>query len=174
MHLAPSGKSFFIVDYHIKVECFICFHPQTDKHFRVRMLSLLVGRAAYVWRSYCRSEYAVQLRNPLICKQSRKRWILLVGALLLASFAGAVPVTLFPSSSTAVIAAFVGMTVCAFGKSFEPWKKSSAMVLVGALFAGGMLTAFQYRIHAFTGWVTCPYLCSRCVCIPSFHEEKVA
>ena len=46
------------------------------------------------------------------------------------------------------------MTVCAFGKAFEPWKKSSAMVLIGALFAGGMFTAFQYRIHAFTGWVT--------------------
>ena len=29
-----------------------------------------------------------------------------------------------------------------------------SMVLVGALFAGGMLTAFQYRIHTFNGWIT--------------------
>ena len=75
------------------------------------------------------------------------------GRLLLASLAGAVPVTLFPTSSIAVIVAFLGMTVCAFGKVFEPWKRSAAMVLVGALFAGGMLTAFQYRIHAFNGWI---------------------
>ena len=39
------------------------------------------------------------------------------------------------------------MTVCAFGKAFEPWKKSATMVLIGAVFAGGLLTAFQYRIH---------------------------
>ena len=44
--------------------------------------------------------------------------------LLLASFIGAVPVTLFPSSLIAVIISFFGMTICAFGKAFEPWKKS--------------------------------------------------
>ena len=74
--------------------------------------------------------------------------------LLLASFVGAIPVTIFPHSSIAVIIAFFGMTFCAFGKVFEPWKKSATMVLVGSLFAGGMLTAFQYRIHAFSGWLT--------------------
>lgn len=76
------------------------------------------------------------------------------GRLLLASFVGAVPVTLLPSSSIVVIATFFGMTVCAFGRAFEPWKKSAAMVFIGALFAGGMLTALQYRLHGFTGWMT--------------------
>ncbi|MCZ2258864.1 sigma-E processing peptidase SpoIIGA [Sporosarcina sp. G11-34] len=74
--------------------------------------------------------------------------------LVLASFVGAVPVTLFPTSSIVVIITFIGMTVCAFGRTFEPWKKSASMVLVGALFAGGMLTAFQYRIHTFNDWIT--------------------
>ena len=67
--------------------------------------------------------------------------------LFLASFVGALPVTFFPSSVIAVIASFIAMTICAFGISFEPWKKSASVVLIGALFAGGMLTAFQYQIQ---------------------------
>lgn len=67
--------------------------------------------------------------------------------LLLASFIGALPVTFFPSSVIAVVVAFIGMTVCAFGKAFEPWKKSATMVLIGAVFAGGLLTAFHFRIQ---------------------------
>lgn len=80
-------------------------------------------------------------------QSSRKR-------LLLASFIGAIPVTLFPASTLAVFAAFVGMTGWAFGKVVDSWKKSVAIVLIGALFAGGMLTAFQYRIHTVSGWMT--------------------
>jgi stage II sporulation protein GA (sporulation sigma-E factor processing peptidase) len=71
------------------------------------------------------------------------------GRLLFASFAGALPVTIFPSSIIAVILSFFGMTICAFGKTFEPWKRSATMVLIGAVFAGGLLTAFQFRINAF-------------------------
>ncbi|WP_438316922.1 sigma-E processing peptidase SpoIIGA [Sporosarcina sp. FA9] len=74
--------------------------------------------------------------------------------LLLASFVGALPVTLFPASFIVVIGAFLGMTVCAFGRAYESWKKSAVVVLVGALFAGGMLTAFQYRIHEILGSYT--------------------
>ncbi len=69
------------------------------------------------------------------------------GRLLFASFAGAVPVVIFPSSASVVVLSFICMTVCAFGKAFELWKKSATMVLIGAVFAGGLLTAFQYRIH---------------------------
>ncbi|MFJ7933060.1 sigma-E processing peptidase SpoIIGA [Sporosarcina sp. NPDC096371] len=69
------------------------------------------------------------------------------GRLLFASFVGALPVTIFPSSAIAVVLSFMGMTLCAFGKAFEPWKKSAAMVLVGAVFAGGLLTAFHFRIQ---------------------------
>ena len=39
------------------------------------------------------------------------------------------------------------MTYCAFGKAFEPWKKSATIVLIGAVFAGGLLTAFHFRIE---------------------------
>lgn len=74
--------------------------------------------------------------------------------LLYASFVGAVPVTFFPSSAVAVIASFLGMTVCAFGRAFGPWKKSAGIVLIGAVFAGGLLTAFQYRIHTPNGKVS--------------------
>lgn len=70
------------------------------------------------------------------------------GRLLFASLTGALPVVLFPSSIIAVILSFLGMTLYAFGKTFEPWKKSASMVLVGAVFAGGLLTAFQFRISA--------------------------
>lgn len=66
--------------------------------------------------------------------------------LLLAAFIGAVPVTFFPTSTIAVILAFLGMTIIAFGKVFDLWKNSAVMVLIGAVIAGGLLTAFQYRI----------------------------
>ena len=71
------------------------------------------------------------------------------GRLIVAAFAGALPVTFFPSSILAVIFSFLGMTFCAFGKTFEPWKKSASMVLVGAVFAGGLLTAFHFRLTSF-------------------------
>ena len=47
------------------------------------------------------------------------------GRLLFASFVGALPVVIFPSSIIAVILSFICMTICAFGKTFEPWKKSA-------------------------------------------------
>ncbi|MER2089247.1 MAG: sigma-E processing peptidase SpoIIGA [Sporosarcina sp.] len=70
--------------------------------------------------------------------------------LVFASFAGALPVVIFPSSMIIVILSFFCMTVVAFGKSFQPWKKSASMVMIGAVFAGGFLTAFQYRITIFS------------------------
>lgn len=76
------------------------------------------------------------------------------GRLLFASFIGAVPVTFFPTSAIAVIIAFIGMTVCAFGKVFERWRKSAVMVLIGAVFAGGLLTALQYQVYAPSGKVS--------------------
>lgn len=76
------------------------------------------------------------------------------GRLLFASFIGAVPVTFFPTSAFAVIIAFIGMTVCAFGNAFERWRKSAVMVLIGAVFAGGLLTALQYQVYAPSGKVS--------------------
>ena len=43
------------------------------------------------------------------------------GRLLFASFAGALPVAIFPSSAIVVVLSFMCMTVCAFGKAFESW-----------------------------------------------------
>ena len=62
--------------------------------------------------------------------------------LLLASFIGALPVTLFPSSPLAIVFAFLLMVICAFGLSFSSWGSPSLIVLIGALFAGGALTVF--------------------------------
>lgn len=76
------------------------------------------------------------------------------GRLILASFVGAVPVTFFPNSAIAVVVSFFGMTIIAFGKAFEPWKNSAVMVLIGAVIAGGLLTAFQYRIPISNGNVS--------------------
>lgn len=73
------------------------------------------------------------------------------GRLLIASLLGAIPVTLFPISILAVILSFLAMTVAAFGKVFSVWRNSAVMVVVGALFAGGLLTAFQYRIETPSG-----------------------
>src|SRR5690606_36616251 len=62
--------------------------------------------------------------------------------LFLASFVGAVPVSLFPSSPLAIVIAFLVMLICAFGLSFSSWGSPSLIVLIGALFAGGALTVF--------------------------------
>lgn len=75
-----------------------------------------------------------------------------LGRLSLASFVGAIPVVFFPVSLWTILIAFLGMTVVAFGKAFDPWKKSASMVLIGALFAGGLLTALQYNVRSFGGY----------------------
>lgn len=86
--------------------------------------------------------YAVlSFANKVGHTQSKKR------RLILASFIGAVPVTFFPSSVIAIFISFLFMTVCAFGKSVDTWRKSATIVLIGAVFAGGLLTALQYQIH---------------------------
>lgn len=63
--------------------------------------------------------------------------------LLFSAFIGALPVTFYPSSILAILFSFFAMTICAFGKAFEHWRKSAIVVLVGAVFAGGLLTVVQ-------------------------------
>ena len=94
------------------------------------------------------------------------------GRLLFASFVGAVPVTFFPTSAIAVFIAFIGMTVCAFGKAFERWKKSAVMVLVGAVFAGGLLTALQYQARVPSGKFIHINLCVDRLCSLYFMRKK--
>ena len=62
--------------------------------------------------------------------------------ILLASFAGALPVTIFPNSQFAIFIAFGVMIVCAFGLSIASIGGPALIVLIGALFAGGALTVF--------------------------------
>ncbi|QTD42397.1 sigma-E processing peptidase SpoIIGA [Sporosarcina sp. Te-1] len=70
------------------------------------------------------------------------------GRLWFASFAGALPVTIFSSSFISMIFSFLIMTYCAFGKAFELWRKAVGIVLVGALFSGGLLTVYSSRSFA--------------------------
>ncbi len=62
--------------------------------------------------------------------------------ILLASFAGALPVVIFPDSRIAIFIAFGVMIVCAFGVSIATIGSPALIVLIGALFAGGALTVF--------------------------------
>lgn len=62
--------------------------------------------------------------------------------LMLASFAGALPVTIFPDSRIVIFVAFSVMIVCAFGLSIASIGNPAVIVLIGALFAGGALTVF--------------------------------
>lgn len=76
------------------------------------------------------------------------------GRLLFAAFIGAVPVTFFPESTIAVIVSFFGMTIIAFGKALDLWKNSAVMVLIGAVVAGGLLTALNIRVNIQSGNVS--------------------
>lgn len=71
--------------------------------------------------------------------------------LVLASFIGAVPVTIFPNSVIALFVAFALMVFCAFGIAFTSWGNKALIVLIGALFAGGLLTVFTERFLFVTG-----------------------
>ncbi|WP_432359474.1 sigma-E processing peptidase SpoIIGA [Sporosarcina sp. UB5] len=62
--------------------------------------------------------------------------------LLLASFVGALPVTIFPNSHIAIFIAFSVMIISAFGISIASIGNPAVIVLIGALFAGGALTVF--------------------------------
>lgn len=68
--------------------------------------------------------------------------------LFIASFVGAIAVVLFPTSFWTLLFGFILMTVIAFGKAFESWKKSASLVLIGAMFAGGLLTVFQLNVRS--------------------------
>src|SRR5690606_35082049 len=57
----------------------------------------------------------------------------------------ALPVVVFPSSFLVIVVTFLGMTLIAFGTALERWRKSAVMVLIGALFAGGVLTALSIQ-----------------------------
>ncbi|MFD1204070.1 MULTISPECIES: sigma-E processing peptidase SpoIIGA [Sporosarcina] len=85
--------------------------------------------------------FAILLFANKICHAQASR-----GRLLFASFVGALPVTLFSSSFIILFFTFIGMTGIAFGKTIETWKKTSVIVLIGAMFAGGLLTFFINKV----------------------------
>lgn len=72
--------------------------------------------------------------------------------LCFASFIGAIPALFFSVSIWTIILTFIGMTLIAYGKAFTNWRKSASIALLGALFAGGLLTALQLQIQSFSGY----------------------
>lgn len=72
--------------------------------------------------------------------------------LCFASFIGAIPVVFFSVSIWSMIFTFIGMTVIAYGKAFNYWRKSASVALLGALFAGGLLTALQTQVKSLTSY----------------------
>lgn len=72
--------------------------------------------------------------------------------LCFASFIGAIPVVFFSVSIWTMVFTFIGMTLIAYGKAFTNWRKSASIALLGALFAGGLLTALQIQIQSFSGY----------------------
>lgn len=74
--------------------------------------------------------------------------------LCFASFIGAVPVVFFSVSIWTIVLPFLCMTFIAYGKAFHHWRRFATVVLIGALFAGGLLTALQNQLNSITGYQT--------------------
>ena len=104
------------------------------------------GGRSYVWGTHCRSEYAIQLCNSFIRQQSGKRPSR-PRTSIVRLFCGCIACRYLSIVGECCGFIFYLHDLCAFGKAFDPWKKSATMVLIGAVFAGGLLTAFQYRIQ---------------------------
>lgn len=63
--------------------------------------------------------------------------------LLISALLGGLIVTLFGDSIIVILIAFVLMTASAFGWRIMEWKRGASITAIAALFAGGLLTAFQ-------------------------------
>ncbi|EPD52874.1 sigma-E processing peptidase SpoIIGA [Paenisporosarcina sp. HGH0030] len=63
--------------------------------------------------------------------------------LWLSAFIGGVSVVLFGGSFLSIVATFVVMTTIAFGMNRTNWILAATNTLIGALFAGGLLTVIQ-------------------------------
>lgn len=74
--------------------------------------------------------------------------------LFFASFIGAIPVVFFSVSIWTIILAFLCMTIIAYSGAFHSWKRLSAITLIGAFFAGGLLTALQNQVKSMTSYQT--------------------
>lgn len=68
----------------------------------------------------------------------QKSWRLWLSALL-----GGVSIVLLGGSFISIVGTFVLMTTCAFGLKRSNWPLAAANTLIGALFAGGLLTVIQ-------------------------------
>ncbi len=63
--------------------------------------------------------------------------------LLLASFIGAIMIVVMSSTVLSLIIVFISMTLIAYGTNFLTWRKLAMTFLLGAIFAGGLLTVIQ-------------------------------
>ena len=69
--------------------------------------------------------------------------------LWLSAFAGSVSIVIFGGSFLSIVATFIFMTVLAFGLNRSNWTLAAANTLIGALFAGGLLTVIQPMLAKF-------------------------
>lgn len=77
-----------------------------------------------------------------------------VRRLCFASFIGAIPLVFFSVSVWTIIFAFLCMTLIAYSGGFHSWRKFSIITLIGALFAGGLLTALQHHVKSMSSYQT--------------------
>lgn len=70
--------------------------------------------------------------------------------LWLAAFVGALPVVVFQHTMISLLVALFAMLLTAFGGDKRYWQRGFVLVLIGALFAGGVLTAIQLKLQTTT------------------------
>lgn len=77
--------------------------------------------------------------------------------LMLASFIGAVAVVFVASNLFSLFITFIFMTIVAYGINLDRWKTMAMTALLGAVFAGGLLTALQTQLKLMASWTLVIY-----------------
>lgn len=72
-----------------------------------------------------------------------------LGRLLFASFIGALMIVIMSSTLPSLFIVFISMTIIAYGTNFFTWRKLALTFLLGAIFAGGLLTLIQEKLIHF-------------------------
>lgn len=93
--------------------------------------------------------------------------------LLLASFIGAIMIMVMSSGIMSLIIVFISMTIIAYGTHFFTWRKFAMTFLLGAIFAGGLLTVIQERIFHFQRYGLIILLCGFLYMILGIVKRKL-
>ena len=96
------------------------------------------------------------------------------GRLLFASFAGALPVVIFPSSASVVVLSFICMTVMRFWKGFRTVEKVCDNGFDRSGICWWFINGFSIS-HPYVQFIVySSCLCSCRIRLSLFHEKKVA